>query len=100
MSDQRLTGLYAGVPTFKERGIDLSVGTWRGLGVPLGTPPEVVTVLRDLTRKIADDAGYKEAMAKSNLLTWYQEGEQFKPFMAAQSDYFKKLLATIKVDKQ
>jgi tripartite-type tricarboxylate transporter receptor subunit TctC len=100
MSDQRLTGLYAGVPTFKERGIDLSVGTWRGLGLPLGTPPEVVTYLRDVTRKIADDAGYKEAMAKSNLLTWYQEGEQFKTFMAAQSDYFKKLLGTIKVDKQ
>jgi tripartite-type tricarboxylate transporter receptor subunit TctC len=68
--------------------------------VPLGTPPEVVSYLRDATRKIADDAGYKEAMAKSNLLTWYQEGEQFKPFMAAQSEYFKKLLATIKVDKQ
>jgi tripartite-type tricarboxylate transporter receptor subunit TctC len=100
MSDQRLTGLYANVPTFKERGIDLSVGTWRGLGVPLGTPPEVVTFLRDLTRKVADDAGYKEAMAKSNLLTWYQEGEQFKTFMASQSDYFKTLLATIKVDKQ
>ena len=64
MSDQRLTGLYANVPTFKERGIDLSVGTWRGLGVPLGTPPEVVTVLRDLTRKIADDAGYKDAMVR------------------------------------
>ena len=56
--------------------------------------------LRDLTRKVADDAGYKEAMAKSNLLTWYQEGDQFKTFMASQSDYFKKLLATIKVDKQ
>jgi tripartite-type tricarboxylate transporter receptor subunit TctC len=100
MSDQRLTGLYATVPTFKERGIDLSIGTWRGLGVPLGTPPEVVTFLRDLTRKVADDAGYKEAMAKSNLLTWYQEGDQFKTFMASQSDYFKTLLATIKVDKQ
>lgn len=100
MSDQRLAGLYANVPTFKERGIDLAVGTWRGLGVPLGTPPDVVTVLRDLTRKVADDAGYKEAMAKSNLLTWYQEGEPFKGFMAAQSDYFKKLLTTIKIDKQ
>lgn len=100
MSDQRLVGLYGNVPTFKERGIDLSVGTWRGLGVPLGTPPEVVSYLRDATRKIAADPGYLESMAKSNLLTSYQEGEQFKTFMASQSDYFKKLLATIKVDKQ
>ena len=99
MADQRLTGLYAGVPTFKERGIDLSVGTWRGLGVPLGTPPEVVAYLRDMTRKVADDPAFKEAMTKSNLLMAYQEGEQFKPFMAAQSDHFKLLLTKINVQK-
>jgi hypothetical protein len=48
---------------------------------------------------VNDDAGYKESMAKSNLLLWYQEGEQFKPFMAAQSDYFKKILASLPVQK-
>lgn len=99
MSDQRLTGLYANVPTFTERGIDLSLGTWRGLGVPLGTPPEVVAVLRDMTRKVAEDPAYKEAMAKSNLLTWYQEGDQFKTFMAGQSDTFKALLGKLPVQK-
>ncbi len=99
MSEQRLTGLYANVPTFKERGIDLAIGTWRGLGVPLGTPPAVVNVLRDATRKIADDPAYKENMAKSNLLLSYQEGEAFKGFMASQSEYFKRLLATLPVQK-
>jgi tripartite-type tricarboxylate transporter receptor subunit TctC len=99
MSDQRLAGQYATVPTFKERGIDLSLGTWRGLGVPLGTPPDVVGFLRDLTRKVNDDAGYKEAMAKSNLLLSYQEGDQFKTFMNGSSDYFKKLLATLPIEK-
>lgn len=99
MADQRLPGIYEAVPTFKERGVDLSVGTWRGLGVPTGTPAEVVKYLRDVTRKTVDDAAFKEAMTKNNLLVSYQDGEQFKPFMAAQSDNFKALLATVKVEK-
>jgi len=99
MAEQRLPAPYAGVPTFKERGVDLTVGTWRGLGVPLGTPPEVVTTLREATRKTVEDPAFKEGMAKNNLLTAYMEGEQFKTFMAAQSDYFKKLLARLPVQK-
>ena len=87
------------MPTFKERGVDLSVGTWRGLGVPTGTPPEVVKALRDLTRKTVDDPAFKEAMAKNNLLLSYMEGEQFKQFMAAQSDYFKLLLTKVTIQK-
>ena len=82
MADQRLPGLYEAVPTFKERGVDLSMGTWRGLGVPNGTPADVVKTLRDMTRKTVDDPAFKEAMTKNNLLLSYMEGEQFKPFMA------------------
>ena len=99
MADQRLPGIYQAVPTFKERGVDLSLGTWRGLAVPKGTPPEVVKVLRDLTKKTVDDPAFKEGMAKNNLLLSYMDGEQFKPFMAAQSDYFKVLLGTVKIEK-
>ena len=99
MADQRLPGLYAAVPTFKERGVDLSLGTWRGLGVPKGTPPEIVNYLRDVTRKTVDDPAFKDAMAKGNLIVSYMEGEQFKPFMNASSDYFKKLLTTVTIQK-
>lgn len=99
MAEQRLAGQYAKVPTFKERGVDLVVGTWRGLGVPLGTPPEVVAVLREAARKTASDPAFLDAMAKSNLIVSYQDGEAFKPFMNSQSEYFKKLLPTVTIQK-
>jgi hypothetical protein len=38
-------------------------------------------------------------MAKGNLIVAYMEGEQFKPFMSASSDYFKKLLTTVTIQK-
>ena len=50
MSDKRLKG-FDTVPTLKERGIDLSIGTWRGLAAPKGTPADVLAVLAEATRK-------------------------------------------------
>ncbi len=33
------------VPTFKENGVDIVYGAWRGVGVPKGTPADVVAIL-------------------------------------------------------
>ena len=50
MADQRLKA-FDKVPTLKERGIDVSLGAWRGLGAPKGTPKEVIDVLKDVAQK-------------------------------------------------
>ncbi|MDM0109155.1 tripartite tricarboxylate transporter substrate binding protein [Variovorax sp. J22R24] len=99
MADRRLPAPYDKVPTFKEKGTDLVIGTWRGLGVPLNTPPEVVTYLREATRKTAQDPAFSEALLKANLQPAYMDGEQFKTFMNSQSDYFKKLLSGLTIQK-
>ena len=52
MADQRFKG-FETVPTLKERGIDLSVGTWRGLALPKATPPNVVAALTAATKAAA-----------------------------------------------
>lgn len=52
MADKRVKG-FEGAPTLKERDIDLSLGTWRGLAAPKGTPADVLAVLREATRKSA-----------------------------------------------
>jgi tripartite-type tricarboxylate transporter receptor subunit TctC len=97
LADQRQPGLFAGVPTAKEKGIDLSIGTWRGLGVPLNTPPEAVAFLRETTRKAVDDPVFKDAMAKANLTVAYQDGESFGRFMKASSGTFRQLVGKINV---
>jgi len=99
MSDKRLPAPYDKVVTFKEKGTDLVLGTWRGLGVPLNTPPEVVKYLRDATRKTAEDPGFRDALTKANLAPAYMEGEQFQAFMNSQSAFFKGLLATVDLKK-
>ncbi|NDZ15939.1 ABC transporter substrate-binding protein [Variovorax sp. WS11] len=99
MADRRLPAPYDKVPTFKEKGTELVVGTWRGLGVPLGTPPEVVQILRDVARKTAEDPAFRDALTKANLQPAYLDGAQFQAFMNSQSDYFKKLLGGLNIQK-
>lgn len=99
MTDARLTGEYANVPTLKESGINVSVGTWRGLGVPKKTPDSVVEYLRDVSGKIVADPKFKEGMVHANLAVSYQNGPEFATFMAQQSDYFKGLISTVDIKK-
>ncbi|XAH21852.1 tripartite tricarboxylate transporter substrate binding protein [Xylophilus sp. GW821-FHT01B05] len=99
MAERRLGAPYDKVPTFKEKGTDLVLGTWRGLGVPLGTPPEVVQVLREATRKTAEDPAFRDALLRANLLPAYLDGVQFQAFMNSQSDYFKTLLGSLHIQK-
>lgn len=99
MAERRLPAPYDKVVTFKEKGVDLVVGTWRGLGVPLNTPPEVVKYLRDATRKTAEDPAFRDALLRANLQPAYMDGEQFQVFMNGQSAYFKSLLASVDFKK-
>jgi tripartite-type tricarboxylate transporter receptor subunit TctC len=99
MAERRLPAPYDKAPTFKEKGVDLVVSTWRGLGVPLNTPLEVVRFLRDATRKTAEDPAFREALLRVNLQPAYMDGEQFQTFMNSQSAYFKSLLASVDLKK-
>jgi len=94
MADQRVPA-FDKVPTLKERGIDLSIGTWRGLALPKGTPPEVVNVLREATRKAAQDPALRETLDKLILGFAYLDAPEFGQAMARDHAYFKQLVAKV-----
>jgi tripartite-type tricarboxylate transporter receptor subunit TctC len=54
MADQRQKA-FPDVPTLKEKGIDLTVATWRGIVVPKKTPAAVVETLRTASKAAAED---------------------------------------------
>ena len=98
MADQRIKG-FENVPTLKERQIDLSIGTWRGLGVAKGTPPEVVESIRTMTRKAVDEPIMREVMDKLNLGYSYADGPAFKAQMVRDNETFKQLVAKLNLAK-
>ena len=91
MADARLKG-FESVPTLKERGTVLSIGTWRGLGVPKATPAEAVVVLKSATQRIMADAQMIEAMAKLNLGYQYLDDKDFKATLVRDNEVFKALI--------
>lgn len=96
MADQRVKG-FDKVPTLKERGIDLTIGTWRGIAAPKNTPPEVVAYLKDLSKKAADEPAFREVLDKQNLGFAYADDVAFKAVMAKDSAYFKTLMGKLDI---
>ena len=99
MSDQRIKG-FENVPTLKERGLDIQVGTWRGLAVPKNTPPEIVAILRAATAKTAEEQSLKEALAKQNMGYAYAEGDAFGAVMARDHEFYKTLIQKLGIKGQ
>lgn len=58
-ADKRLE-LMASSPTLRELGVDVMAGNWFALHAPVGTPPEVVQQLSELTAKVMQDPKVRE----------------------------------------
>ena len=94
MADQRLKG-FDKVPTLKERGIDLSIGTWRGLAAPKGTPADVLATLTEATRKCADEPVLREALDRLSMGFAYADAETFRANMKRDNEQFKALVTKL-----
>ena len=77
--------LLADVPTFKEQGVDLDYGTWRGLAAPAATPDEIVRKLEEGFKKAYDSPAFHEAAQKALLGLEYRNAQDFTIFLHEQS---------------
>ncbi|MDP9912258.1 tripartite-type tricarboxylate transporter receptor subunit TctC [Variovorax boronicumulans] len=98
-SAQRV-GEFASTPTFKEKGVDVVIGTWRGLLVPKGTPDNIVQQWRDLTRKVSSEPKYIETLKKQNVNLIYEDGAAFTASMNRDNDLFRQLVPKLQVTKK
>jgi tripartite-type tricarboxylate transporter receptor subunit TctC len=94
MADQRVKG-FEKVPTLKERKIDLSIGTWRGIAAPKNTPPEVVAYLKKLAQNASNEPAFRETLDKQNLGFSYADDVAFKAAIAKDDAYFKSLITKL-----
>ncbi len=97
MADERIAG-YADVPTIKEQGVDWSIGGWRGLGVPKGTPPEAVEKLSRAVERITsgqttlNNSRFSDYMANEGFNLSWQPPAEFRATLAETDDKFGALL--------
>jgi tripartite-type tricarboxylate transporter receptor subunit TctC len=94
MADQRVKG-FENVPTLKERNIDLSIGTWRGLAAPKNTPPQVMAYLKKVALEAANEPAFRQTLDKQNLGFSYADDAAFKAAIAKDDASFKALIAKL-----
>ena len=91
---------YPDVPTAKEKGVDVNIMTWRGLGVPNKTPDAVVKTLHDSFKQALDDPKFKEFMDKGNFGIAYMSSADYQKFIAEQTILYQDLLTKAGMGKK
>ncbi len=81
------------VPTFKSQGLDIEAYLWVGLFTAKGVPPATLTKLRELIRRAANDASFKQALERAQVVPDYREGADFAKFFEAD---YKRMAAVVK----
>jgi tripartite-type tricarboxylate transporter receptor subunit TctC len=88
--------LFPDVPTVKEQGIDFVMGMWRGLVAPKGTPPDVIKKLHDAFKQGMDDPVLRKNAKDMVVNLSYLGPEDFGKLMAADHEFYGKLVKEIK----
>jgi tripartite-type tricarboxylate transporter receptor subunit TctC len=88
------------VPTFKEAtGFDWAIGSWRGLAVPKGTPPEIVGKLQQAVGKVVENPEYVKFMKSKGYATGWTSGEGFRTFMAENDKSLGEMMRVVGIVK-
>lgn len=94
MAPQRFDAL-PNVPTFSELGYNIISGTWRGLGVPKGTPVEIRTRLEDAFDKAIKDAEFVSFMKKAKLGIYNLSAIEFGEFIDSDTATIKTIVENL-----
>jgi tripartite-type tricarboxylate transporter receptor subunit TctC len=94
-ADQRLA-MFPDVPTVKEQGIHFTMGMWRGLAAPKGTPPDVIQKLHDSFKKAMDDPEFQAKAKEMSILLSYLGPKDFGALMARDDEFLGKLIKGMK----
>jgi len=94
LADQRSKAAMD-APTAKESGIDLSVVSWRYLGVSRKTPPDVVAKLRQVAADTAKDPAMTAALEKQNIGYKFTDGREFQAVLDKEHGVMKDLITKV-----
>lgn len=93
LSEERLPGL-PDVPCSVEKGIDATIGAWRGLSVRKGTDPEVIKTLEEAIVKAMEDPAWKEFVETGMLdqRPGYANSEEFEKIWEEEYAFFETMV--------
>jgi tripartite-type tricarboxylate transporter receptor subunit TctC len=92
MASERVAS-QSDLPTFAEAGFPIVGGSLRGLGVPKGTPVEIVETLRDAMAEVMEDEAFLAASAEALVPVRYLNAQAYAAELETASTGLKALWA-------
>ena len=90
-AEQR-SSAYAGIPTFRDNGVDLVIGSFHMLFAPRRTPPEVLNMLDEVANKAMRDAELIKQMEAANLGYANLSMKETEAFLVQQDAIYRKVI--------
>lgn len=86
---------FPDVPTLQEIGYDIEYYVWSGMFAPAGTPPPVLTTLRNAIRQGVASQEFKNAMEKLRSPAAYLDAPEFAQFLAKDAARLRQAIQKI-----
>lgn len=99
MSDQR-SAAFPDIPTLKEKGIDLSIGTWRAIGAPATTSDAAVKVLHDAFAAGMKEKSFIDFMNQRGLTIRYMSTKDLTDFVNRERPFYEALATEVAKTRQ
>ena len=84
--------LYSDIPTFRENGVDLVIGSFHIVFTPKGTPADVQAELVQALAKTMQEPELRKQMDAANLGFAYMDQKETARFLAQQDDLNRRLI--------
>ncbi|WP_106477275.1 Bug family tripartite tricarboxylate transporter substrate binding protein [Phytohalomonas tamaricis] len=86
LSDERLPGELADLPTAKEQGINTVAPNWRGFYVPSGVSDDVYGWWVKTLDQVYETDAWKQIMTQNGLMPFHKSGQEFTDYVHQQVD--------------
>jgi putative tricarboxylic transport membrane protein len=98
-SPVRLTGALAGVPTWKEQGVDVDFSTWRVLVGPKNMTPAEIAWWDNVLQKATASPQWQTAVARNLWSPAYKNSAATRQFLTAERTRLTPLMAELGLAK-
>ncbi len=99
-SPARQGGALAGVPTWREQGVDVVFGGWRAVMGPKGLSPSQVAYWEGVLRKATQAPGWRADLEKNYWSDEFIAGAQFRAYLDKDYGSMKAILTELGLAKQ
>jgi putative tricarboxylic transport membrane protein len=99
-SENRLGGVFAEVPTWREQGVNAVFSQWRGLMGPKGLTPAQIAYWDGVLGKTVQTKDWKDHIERTQLTYRYLDSRQARDFIADQNETVRAILTGLGLIKK